>query len=803
LFRFKLPRGVKMKTRAYKKKKEVHKTTEYNTHVNILNTPFLIIVESPSKCKKIESFLGFQYKCIASKGHIQELKKIGKEYTPQFEIIEEKTNHVKWMKQIVAQFCPENIFLGTDDDREGEAIAWHICKVCGLSEKLTQRILFHEVTESALKHAVANPLFIRMNIVIAQQARQIIDRMIGFRISPVLSRLVSHEQSNFLSAGRCQTPTLKLIYDRKVENDNKATDSVEYKISGSFFPRPSNITAVLNKCIKSHTEVETFMEDSKYHKHVFQMDGKIPKVKPPPPPFKTSLLLQTANSILHLSPKYVMDACQTLYQDGKITYMRTESKTYAKGFLAQCKNFVEQEYGLSYVGKLDCLENTDNNNPHEAIRVTDLTTIITVYDDQKINDIYNLIRKRTLESCMNDFQYDHYKIEFSAPSDYKYSAPIEVPTFLGWKRFSKKTEEMIETQVKLSNDIQFWKRFQDKPVHFAKVEGVLHMVECDRYYNEATLIQKLETLGIGRPSTFSMLTDTIQERKYVVKKNIDGNDISGTEYTLHEDKHLETREVQKVFGASKNKLSIQDLGVQVIRKLDGFASIFDYSYTSLMEQELDEIVENPNKDWKKVCKTCEDMISACLTPLQFKLKKKYEIDEFHSLIFGKYGLVVQYHREGEEKSYKTVKKSLDLDFGKLENKEYSLEDILERKNECLGKFEDEDVFLKNGKYGPYITHGKSNLSIKTLVTKDTTIEQITMNDVEKIITKNKNTKNSILRVLSEHSSVRKGKFGNYIFYKTTDMKKPSFINLNNCPYHVLEDDSEKVCQWIKTNLTIE
>jgi hypothetical protein len=237
-----------------------------------------------------------------------------------------------------------------------------------------------------------------------------------------------------------------------------------------------------------------------------------------------------------------------------------------------------------------------------------------------------------------------------------------------------KTEEMIETQVKLSNDIQFWKRFQDKSVPFTKITGTLHMTECDRYYNEASLIQKLESLGIGRPSTFSMLTDTIQARKYVVKQNIEGRDISGKEYVLyHPDKQIETKEVQKIFGAAKNKLCIQDLGMQVIHKLDGFASIFEYSYTSLMEKELDEIMEHPEKDWKKVCETCDDMITACLNPLQVKMKTKYEIDDCHSLIFGKSGMVVQYHKEGEEKSYKTVKQSLDLDFGKLENKEYIFE----------------------------------------------------------------------------------------------------------------------------------
>ena len=206
-----------MKKRVYNKKEE-----EF-IKVNTLNTPFLVIVESPSKCLKIEKYLGFQYKCIASKGHIREIYKVDsakKNYKTQYSIIKEKENHVKWMKHIVSQFSPKHVILGTDDDREGEGIAWHICEVCNLSTDTTKRIIFHEVTASALKRAIEHPTTIRMNIVKAQQTRQLLDRIIGFQISPVLSRLLVHDNSKFLSAGRCQTPTLRLVYDRFKENEN-------------------------------------------------------------------------------------------------------------------------------------------------------------------------------------------------------------------------------------------------------------------------------------------------------------------------------------------------------------------------------------------------------------------------------------------------------------------------------------------------------------------------------------------------------------------------------------------------------
>lgn len=789
-----------MKKRVYKKKTDT--TNEYEkTHVNILNTPYLVIVESPSKCAKIESFLGFQYKCIASKGHIRELDKVGAEHVPSFKIIEEKAGHVKWMQQIVSQFDHKNIYLGTDDDREGEAIAWHICEVCKLSPEHTKRILFHEVTATALKHAVANPLFIRMNIVRAQQTRQIIDRMIGFRISPVLSRLVSHTQTNFLSAGRCQTPTLKLIYDRHMENDKKGSDDnkVEYKIIGNFFAHPSILQATLNI---SCDQVKYFMTASKDHEHRLNIKEKKRKTKPPPTPFKTSHLLQTANSLLHMSPKYVMDACQTLYQDGKITYMRTESMTYAKGFLDQCRSYIESNYGATSISeRLSSLENTDNNNPHEAIRVTHLATTQTDYKDKKINDLYRLIRNRTLESCMADYHFEQYNIEVTTPlPSMMYSSSVEVPLFLGWKRVSTTPEEMIETQTKLSNDILYWKLFQNKKIPYTKIEAVLHMMECDKYYNEASLIQKLETLGIGRPSTFSILTETIQERKYVQRQDIEGKEFVGEEYTLVFGL-VEVKSVKKTFGASKNKLVIQELGIQVIHKLQEFEALFEYSYTSKMEKELDQIIEN-DALWKSVCESCDEMISSCLAPLQTKIKKKYVIDESHTIVFGKFGVVVQ-HQEEEDgiKSYKTIKKNVELDFEKMENHEYTLEDILEIKNDCLGKFENEEVMLKVGKYGPYVTYGDKSMSIKSLITKSCPIDKITMADIEKFLTMKTSSAekvSSVLRELSETASVRRGKFGNYIYYKTDTMKKPEFINLSNCPWNVLEDDAEKICKWISS-----
>jgi DNA topoisomerase-1 len=237
--------------------------------LNVLNTPFLVIVESPSKCAKIEKYLGFQYKCIASKGHICSLKNTPSQknnYVSEFEIIPEKKGVVDMLKSYVSQVKPENVFLATDDDREGEAIAWHICNVCNLSVDNTFRILFHEITPQAIQRAIKSPIHIRMGIVRAQQARQIIDRLIGFQISPMLTKMIIHD-SKFLSAGRCQTPILKMIFDQYVDNQSK-TAGMEYQIRGTFFSQPSTICATLNKNFETESQVLHFLELSKTYVHV-------------------------------------------------------------------------------------------------------------------------------------------------------------------------------------------------------------------------------------------------------------------------------------------------------------------------------------------------------------------------------------------------------------------------------------------------------------------------------------------------------------------------------------------------------
>lgn len=775
--------------------------------VNVLNTPYLVIVESPSKCAKIEKYLGFQYKCIASKGHLREISKVHpakKNYQIDFKLIKEKESHAKWMKTIVSQFDKHHIFLGTDDDREGEAIAWHICEICDLDITSTKRILFHEVTEHALKQAISNPLTIRMNIVKAQHARQILDRMIGFQISPILSRLLSHDNSKFLSAGRCQTPTLRLVYDRHQEYLQNNQETVQYKIHATFFQHPSILEAALDKRFTNEKEVVYFLELSKVFSHIVISYHKKEKQTAAPKPFSTSHLLQTASSLLHMSPKHVIDICQKLYQDGKITYMRTESTQYASTFIDQLKKSIQEKFGSTYLeNSLEKITNQDNKNPHEAIRVTQLNVTKTDYSDKRANDLYALIWRRCYETAMKPYLYEEHEFCISAPENCNYISSLQVGLDLGWKRVTVTPESLRETQQILSTKIEYYKNFRGKSVSFQKIQGQLFMKDCEKYFQEAGIIQKLEHLGIGRPSTYSMLVDTIQERKYVLKQDIEGEIIRGKEFTLEKNQEIVSKTIEKTFGASKNKMKIQELGIQAIRiLLNYFEPLFDYSYTKKMEDELDEFVLNDQKDLTELCKRCEDMIKQYTKPLQDRMKNQYAIDDNHSLVFGKAGAMIKYEDGMNDPSFKSIKSNLSIDLEKLDKQEYSLEELVELPNDCLGEYENESLHLKNGPYGPYVVWGSNKMSLSSQL-KGKDLKEVTLDMVVELLKNTKQKKqlsSGILREITPYMSVRKGEYGNYIFYKTDAMKKPTFVNLKKCPYNPLEESCEVLSKWMQETL---
>ena len=792
-----------MKITTYQKKEKNTKTEIKPKPINIKNTPYLVIVESPSKCKKIEKILGFQYKCIASKGHICNISKIKKNYEPVFEILKEKKQHVEYMREIISQFAIENIYLGTDDDREGEAIAWHICHIFQLPIETTHRIIFHEITDSAIRAAVAFPLKIRMNIVNSQKARQVLDRIVGFEVSPLLSKRISNNENMHLSAGRCQTPALRLIYDLE---ENKKEKKYMYQTIGSFFS-PS-ISCSLSHSFETELECEDFLEKSKTHIHIYSLENPENKKISAPLPFNTSTLLQYINNTLHLTPKQIMYYCQILYQNGFITYMRTESTKYSLEFLNKIRECFDDE---TWIGDLSKIQNQNHNNPHEAIRITylekcrleekDIDSVEEKTDFIKLNSVYDIIRIRTIESCMSCYQYKNIKIKIDAPNTYYYHYDLEIPIFLGWKKCKWLEKDFLEKQEKQNAFYFSLQHKSKKRIDPDKIECTIITENGKCYYTESGLIKKLEDIGIGRPSTFAMILETVQEKKYVLKQDIVGEKKTVVEFVLDNQKKMNKIEKERIFGQEKNKLIIQDLGKHVIEELIGtFESLFSYDYTNKMEQKLD-LVCTELLEWKDICKECDIEIKEKSKKWKEEIQEKYKIDDIHELIFSKNGPMIKKVVKNtlkDEYEYKSIRK-IKLDLEKLKRGEYTLEELLEIPNEYLGNYLDKEIYLKNGPYGAYVIWGDKKETIKEL-TKNKNLWDIQLQDIIDILSLQKETKlpPNVLRIINNNMIIRKGKYGPYVYY--TKKIKPEcyslkgFIakgkNINTC-------DIKEMIEWME------
>jgi len=777
--------------------KRTYKKTTEKTSPHLSSAKYLIIVESPSKCAKIESYLGPDYCCIASKGHIREIDGIKsidtkKTYEPTFSIVDEKKAHVDQMRKVIENFEKQNIILASDDDREGEAIAWHICKTFDLPVETTKRIIFHEITKPAILKSVQSPIYINMDLVHAQHARQVLDIIVGFRVFPFLWKYLYNNKSNSLSAGRCQTPALRLVYDNEMKKN--AGIETKYKTIGNFLEK--RIPFELNYEFDSSEQVIDFLEKSKTQQHKIALQSPKDAIKTSPKPFHTSRLLQVANNLLHISPKETMNLCQILYQSGHITYMRTESSQYSKPFLEQAEKFILGEYkNNKYLGDFSKIENNDASNPHEAIRVTHLETkTISNTDDTRLASMYRLIWRNTLESCMSDAKYNNIKATISAPFDKKYEYTIEIPIFLGWKIVSDKSEmETSSIGTGLHLYLQSIEK-SEKPVNYNSIESAVVVRNKHQHYTEASLINTLEDLGIGRPSTFASIVETIQDRGYVKKINIEGTLTKCEEFKLI-NKDIEKIEKEKVFGNEKNKLVIQPTGILTVEFLiKNFENLFSYEYTKNMESQLDLVSSGKEKDWSIICHNCDNEIKDLSKTIKNIAKQTYPIDNTHEVVFQAYGPSIKHTLEDGTVEYLATKKDMKIDLEKLKEGSYSLDDLIEIKNDYLGKYEGEDMYIKNGKFGPYVEWGDKRESIKEI---QKPLNEITLSDIEKHLLDSSNKKEkNVLRILSDDFSVRKGKFGAYVFYKRKDMAKPQFLNIKKFEQGFITCDKNDFISWL-------
>lgn len=753
----------------------------------------LVIVESPAKCKKIESFLGVGYKCVASYGHIREflngLKSIdiANTFKPSYKLMMSKKKYINILRKYISK--SSEVILATDDDREGEAIAWHICESFNLSVQHTKRIIFHEITKPAVKKALANPTTLNINKIYSQQSRQILDLLVGYKISPILWTNISRRGK--LSAGRCQSTALRLVYDNYKITDQQ-TGNIVYVTTGVFNIKSkklktSPIIFELSSKITDQIMVEPFLKESIVFKHVIT-DKVVKKVvKHQPIPLTTSKLQQKASNDLGFSPKQTMSCAQRLYENGYITYMRTDSIKYSDEFVKKAKNFIISTYGEPYVSSdLNVLCNnfkkaSKRDNPklsqeaHEAIRPTDITRTSIPINSKVTNKelrLYLLIYKNALASCMSKSIYDKLTLMLSAPLNHRYKTEIDKINFDGWKRVYK-----LEDNLNRFNQLNLIEK--SDVMNYSKINSNMNVIDLKQHYTESKLIQMLEKKGIGRPSTFSSIISKIQDKGYVNRENIPGIKIKCNNYQLKND-IVETLQDVKEFGCEKNKLVLHPTGILVIEFLiKHFGELFEYDYTRNMESTLDEIA-NGEKKWSDLCHDCNKIIDGYIKKIKKTDKTVIKIDEKHTYIIGKYGPVIKCEDENGV-SFKEINKTIRINLEKLKSGKYTLKELMSSENKTynqtsrnLGIHDDNEVILKIGKYGMYVNMGGKNKSVKN-IKKD--FNDVELSDVVDYLNKRPSGSNNIVKHINKDITIRKGIYGNYVYYKTDNMRVPKFISM--------------------------
>jgi DNA topoisomerase-1 len=786
-------------------------------------TTSLVIVESPAKCKKIEEYLGPGYKCVASFGHLRELPSlknvdIENNFTPTYTISDNalKKKQIELIRKEIKK--ADEVILGCDNDREGASINFHLCELFNLNINTTKRIIFNEITEKALQEAIKNPTTIDMDMVHAQQARQVLDLLVGFKVTPTLWKCIANpSKDNALSAGRCQTPALRLIYDNEQEL-KAAKEKKVYNTIGYF--TNSNLPFELSKEYESEDAMTDFLYGSVDFQHVYTCSAPKKVFKAPPEPFTTSRIQQVASNELHYSPKETMTICQKLYEAGYITYMRTDSKTYSGEFLAKVSQYIvtNSDLGEKYLGETMNSANTGckklqpdkkvaTQDAHEAIRPTNiLARDLDPKVDSKERRLYKLIWETTLESCMAAASFFQITASISAFDNGKFTYKSEQVDFPGWKVVSKKHAEEIQPTNQHFTYLQIIK--QNAVIPYKKMTSKATIKGAKMHYTEARLVQLLEEKGIGRPSTFSSLVDKIQERGYVKKQDIKGKEIVCSDYELENGEIFEV-ETKREFGNEKNKLVIQPLGVIVMEFLEKhFDKLFDYDYTSQMEETLDKISKGDHI-WHELCRVCNTEVDQLINALGPQAKMEIKIDDHNTYMVGKYGPVIKCKEtlEDGKESVKFKPVRADIDLALLENPDCKVEDIIDTERSAskktsyiLGKHEGHDVILKKGNYGLYISWGTNSKTLKELGNRP--MENITFEEVQKYL----NEGSPFVREIDANLSIRKGPKGDYLFYKTSRMKKPQFYDIKTFTNETNED--YKICNkaivksWIKEKYNI-
>ncbi|MBQ6193753.1 MAG: type I DNA topoisomerase [Prevotella sp.] len=749
----------------------------------------LVIVESPAKAKTIEKFLGKDFKVMSSYGHIRDLKK--KEISidddslmPDYEIPDEKKKLVSELKQNARK--AEKVWLASDEDREGEAISWHLCEVLGLDEEKTNRIVFHEITKPAILAAIENPRHIDMNLVNAQQARRVLDRLVGFKLSPVLWRKVKPS----LSAGRVQSVAVRLIVEREREIQSFQSEPY-FHVGAKLEVEGATLFATLSNRFKTHDEALAFLEECKDAEFVVKSITRKPVKRMPAPPFTTSTLQQEAARKLGFTVSQTMMVAQRLYESGHITYMRTDSVNLSSLCIGTSKEEIIRLYGPEYSNPRNFHTRSKGaQEAHEAIRPTYMSKQDIEGSTQE-RRLYDLIWKRTAASQMADADIEKTTVEIEIklnganntlkdnvyPSTFQ--ANGEVVKFDGFlKVYRESTDDeqgegeeqnllpaMKVGDVLTRKEITATERFSQGPIR----------------YTEASLVHKLEELGIGRPSTYAPTISTIQQREYVHKGDKKGEERTFTIDTLKGQK-VTTKTKKEMAGSEKGKLLPTDIGIVVNDFLmENFPDIMDYNFTANVEQDFDKIAEGKtewnkmmHKFYKKFEPTVEKVINA---RAEHKAgERQIGIDPTSGkpvfVKIGRFGPVVQIGSADDKEKPRFAQLPSDKSMDSL-----TLEEAMElfRLPRTVGQFEGSDVSIGAGRFGPYVLHDKKYVSLP----KDADPLAITLDEAVALIEeKRQQDQQRHLKTFDEDPKLEilNGRYGPYIAYDGKNYRMPKAMH---------------------------
>ena len=773
----------------------------------------LVIVESPAKAKTIEKFLGPDFKVMSSLGHIRDLKKKNfgvdlETFEPQYEIPADKRHVVSDLRAQAK--ASEAVWLASDEDREGEAIAWHLAEVLGLDPKETRRIVFHEITKPAILSAIEHPRHIDLNLVDAQQARRVLDRLVGFKLSPVLWRRVRPS----LSAGRVQSVAVRLIVEREREIQ-KFIPEASYRVTANFNVPAGNgqtvlLKAELNKRFATKDEAEEFLTYCR--DAAFNIDSITtrPTKRTPAAPFTTSTLQQEAARKLDFPVSMTMRVAQTLYESGLITYMRTDSMNLSDLCLNSCGPVIEQLMGAEYHKRRTYHTHSKGaQEAHEAIRPTDMARQHVEGTPQE-KRLYELIWKRTIASQMADAQLERTTVNIAINNRPEYfQATGQVVRFDGFMRVYR--ESLGDDEVQQADDANLLPPMNEgQQLEKHNITAQQRFTQQPPRYTEPSLVHKLEELGIGRPSTYAPTISTIQQREYVVKGEKEGTPRAFIQLSLLPDGQITEETLTENVGSDKGKLIPTDIGLVVNDFLmEYFPDIMDYNFTANVEKEFDEVAEG-HKNWTNLISTFyrdfEPQVERTMNE-----KTEHRVGERElgidpqsgkpvSVKIGRFGPVAQKGESGSEEkpTFANLKAGQSIET-------ITLDEALElfKLPRELGEFEGVMLKANSGRFGPYVQMNKLYVSIP----KDEDPMTISLERaIELVQMKREADAKSLLKTFDEEPGleVKMGRWGPYIAYKKKNYKIPAKeaenaanLSLEDCK-RIMEEDSKKPVRKRKT-----